>query len=102
MKAIMLSVQPKWVAKILNKEKTLEIRKSVPKGFKGWVYIYETLGKRKLTKTCPYRNGIKYTFPNLTKIVYQGRGKVVARFWLDKYDLIINGGSRFYAKDKGC
>ena len=31
MKAIMISIKPKWVAKILNGEKTIEIRKAMPK-----------------------------------------------------------------------
>lgn len=31
MKQILISIKPKWVAKILNGEKTLEIRKSAPK-----------------------------------------------------------------------
>lgn len=37
MKAILLSVQSKWVEKILNGTKTIEIRKRVPKDFNGWV-----------------------------------------------------------------
>jgi len=31
MKAIMISIKPEWVAKILNGEKTIEIRKTMPK-----------------------------------------------------------------------
>jgi len=31
MKQILISIKPKWVAKILNGEKTLEIRKTAPK-----------------------------------------------------------------------
>ena len=41
-KSILMSVQPKWVAKILNGEKTIEIRKRFPKDYVGWVYIYCT------------------------------------------------------------
>ena len=74
MKAIMLSVHPEWVAKILNGEKTIEIRKSVPKDFKGWVYIYET----------------KYN---------SGGGKVVvARFWFDEWEEIKVSSSYFNGK----
>jgi predicted transcriptional regulator len=47
-KSILLSIQPKWVAKILNGEKTIEIRKKFPKNYVGWVYIYCTKGKGKL------------------------------------------------------
>ncbi len=43
MKAVMLSIRPEWCEKILNGEKTVEIRKTKPKietPFK--VYIYCT------------------------------------------------------------
>ena len=46
MKAILLSVKPEWVAKILNGEKTVEIRKSAPKcELPITVYIYCTKNK---------------------------------------------------------
>lgn len=48
MKAVLISIQPKWVEKIANGKKTLEIRKSRPKletPFK--VYIYCTYGNPK-------------------------------------------------------
>ena len=46
MKAVMISIQPKWVEKIVNGEKTIEVRKSRPKietPFK--CYIYRTTKK---------------------------------------------------------
>lgn len=46
MKAIMLSIKPEWVEKILNGEKTIEIRKTMPKcELPVKVYIYQTKGK---------------------------------------------------------
>lgn len=45
-KAVMLSIRPKWVEKIANGEKTIEVRKTKPKldtPFK--CYIYCTLPK---------------------------------------------------------
>lgn len=46
MKSIMISIQPQWVEKILNGEKTLEIRKTMPKcELPVKVYIYCTNGK---------------------------------------------------------
>ena len=46
MKAIMISIQPQWVEKILDGEKTIEIRKTVPKcGLPCKVYIYCTRNK---------------------------------------------------------
>lgn len=46
-KAILMSIRPKWVAKILNGEKTIEIRKTMPKcGLPIDVYIYCTKDKK--------------------------------------------------------
>jgi len=45
MKSILLSVRPEWTKKILNGEKTIEIRKTAPKcKLPAIVYIYETGG----------------------------------------------------------
>lgn len=45
MKAIMISIQPQWVEKILNGEKKIEIRKSMPKcQLPCKVFIYCTQG----------------------------------------------------------
>jgi len=45
-KAILISIRPEWVAKILNGEKTIEIRKTMPKcRFPIDVYIYCSKGK---------------------------------------------------------
>ena len=44
MKAIMISIKPQWVSKILNKEKLVEIRKTKPKcELPCKVYIYCTM-----------------------------------------------------------
>lgn len=46
MKSILMPVRPKWVAKILNGEKTIELRKTAPKcKLPIGVYIYCTKGK---------------------------------------------------------
>lgn len=45
MKSILISIQPQWVEKILNGEKTIEIRKTMPKcELPCKVYIYCTNG----------------------------------------------------------
>ena len=90
MKVILMSIQPKHLVNILNGKKTLEIRKSVPKDFKGWVYIYCTKGKPYLYKN----KGIWFvSYENLNipllDIDFRHNGKVVARFWFDDYDDII-------------
>lgn len=51
MKSIMISIQPQWVEKICNGEKTIEIRKTMPKcELPCRVYIYCTKGKQKLVE----------------------------------------------------
>ena len=42
MKSVLISIQPKWVEKIVKGEKTIEVRKSRPKietPFKCYIYI---------------------------------------------------------------
>ena len=46
MKQLLMSIQPQHLYNILRGNKTLEIRKQIPKGFKGWVNLYCTKGKR--------------------------------------------------------
>ena len=75
-KAILLSIKPKWVAKILNGEKTIEVRKVFPKDYVGWVYIY-----------CSKGEGI-YLYDMNHEEPLLRNGKVVARFWCDKVSSI--------------
>ena len=98
MKAIMISIQPKWVAKILNGEKTIEIRKTMTKDFEGWVYIYCTLGGNpKNTFLAKTKNMPGFCIDQVgffcnelkDKSEYNNsytelNGKVVARFYLKK------------------
>src|SRR5690554_420960 len=74
-KSLMLSIQPKHLVNILNGNKTLELRKTVPKDYKGWVYIYCTKGKK----------DILYKYKDSYYHTYILNGKVVARFWFDDY-----------------
>lgn len=75
MKAILISIRPQWVAKILNGEKTIEIRKKFPSDYVGWVYIYCTKDKK---------------YANLINRGGFLTGMVVARFWCDKVEEINN------------
>ena len=77
-KAVLISIQPKWVEKIANGEKTIEVRKSRPKlemPFK--VYIYETQGEYK-TGTGIFAYGIEL------KGTKNGKGKVIGEFVCDR------------------
>lgn len=76
-KSILISIKPKFVEKILNGEKTIEIRKTMPKcELPCKVYIYETKSK--------YKKGF---YNNLDHKIhyceYFGKGKVVAEFTLN-------------------
>lgn len=87
MKAILLSIQPKHLVNILNSEKTLEIRKSVPVGFKGWVYLYCTKAKPYLyyTYEAPF-----YALDNSNESKDEAlNGKILARFWLDLVEDVL-------------
>ena len=77
-KAVLISINPKWVDKIANGEKTIEVRKSRPKletPFK--CYIYETQGEYK-TGTGIFAYGIEL------KGTKKGKGKVIGEFVCDK------------------
>ena len=101
MKAIMISIQPQYVEKILNGEKTIEIRKTMPKcELSCKVYIYCTMGKNTIVYV--ERKGEKDWFGNIAKqtlIVTRPKydymnytnetlGKVVAEFTLNKVDTL--------------
>lgn len=88
MKSVLISINPKWVEKIVNGEKTIEVRKTAPKcetPFK--CYIYMTQGKLKDL-------GI------YSEWVYKNRMKVIGEFICDKVYPIKNRGSRFSVADE--
>ncbi len=71
MKAVLISIQPKWCELIASGKKTIEVRKSVPKldtPFK--CYIYCTQGKAKDLFSCG-------------DWIYQNRMKVIGEFVCD-------------------
>jgi predicted transcriptional regulator len=74
MKAVLISIQPKWCELIASGNKTVEVRKTKPKletPFK--VYIYETQGR---TET-PFVDEEGHE-------IFKGRGKVIGEFVCDK------------------
>ena len=106
MKAILISIKPYWVAKILNGEKTIEIRKRFPKDYVGWVYIYCTKGK---DFDLFYENGKYQAYFRHNRKFHVKRlrqeplnGKVVARFWCDNVTEYINGGQWHKDNTFGC
>ena len=106
MKAIMISIRPEWIAKILKGEKTIELRKTYPKcELPCKVYIYETKDKiligehfeRSKSKENLYFGGkAKYI---TKKDYYFGKGKVVAEFTLnavDEFKVFENGTVQYW------
>lgn len=92
-KAVMLSVRPKWVEKIANSEKTIEVRKTRPKmntPFKCYIYCtVETAGYDALwVLDAPTRE--KYSFVAVSaylenpKGANKGNGKVIGEFTCDE------------------
>lgn len=83
-KAILMSIRPEHAVNILNGNKTLELRKTVPKDFKGWVYIYCTKGKKDILHKYKdkYYTQHYLTFTDCVEVL---NSKVVARFWFDDY-----------------
>lgn len=89
MSKILLSIKPEWTAKILNGEKTIEIRKSAPKcDLPIDVYIYCTKGKEGLwyVKNKTNANGHAYIGKNVEPIL---NGKVVAKFTMREIRNVI-------------
>lgn len=85
-KAILMSIKPEWVAKILCEEKTIEIRKKFPKDYVGWVYIYCTKAEPYLIPTSERDRA--FWEERKIDIGTALNGKVVARFWCDKVEEI--------------
>jgi len=102
-KSILISIQPQHVVNILNGKKILEIRKTVPKGFKGWVYIYCTKHKPLLTyDVFDWDSGwVLYDSEeeSYSDKAFNVNGKVVARFWFNEWTEIrwLDGLNKKYA-----
>jgi len=78
MRAILLSVRPEWVEKILNGEKTVEIRKSSPKyKLPIEVYIYCTKGGKAIKKEVTLASN-NHTY------IRKLNGEIVGKFTLNK------------------
>ena len=97
-KAVLISIKPEWVAKILNGEKTIEVRKTAPKcELPIEVYIYCTKGQEELYEAfkplgrkAPYQTKPKnqHLTGGILKEGFHLNGKVVAKFTLRKVEKI--------------
>ena len=89
-KAVLISIRPKWVEKIANGEKTIEVRKTQPKletPFK--CYIYCTLPKY------PHEDFIATDYP---RPQFYGGGKVIGEFICDRIYKIDKDSTDFLFK----
>ena len=83
-KVIVISIRPEHALNILNGNKTLELRKSIPKDYVGWVYVYVTKGGGRLSVVHDDENGETYYYLNSN----WGRSlnqDIPFRFWFDEY-----------------
>lgn len=84
-RAVMLSIRPKWCEKIVNGEKTIEVRKTRPKlqtPFK--CYIYCTMDHPYISVSCGELDNLNYR----TNTVGRCNGKVIGEFTCDRiYEL---------------
>lgn len=79
---ILIPIHPQWCEKIFNGEKTIEVRKTVPKIEPPFeVFVYETLGKRISCRQC-----VLFPMCALRSLsgCYEGTGEVIGSFICDK------------------
>ena len=92
-KAVMLSIRPKWCKKIVNGEKTIEVRKTRPKlqtPFK--CYIYCTMDHPYVSVSCAELDKLNYR----TNIVGRCNGKVIGEFTCERIVPITYDGGRLW------
>ena len=97
-KAILISIRPEWVAKILNGEKTIEVRKTAPKcDLPVDVYIYCTKSNKYLLDYEIEKDGGNFFvwdmkshhYPFKGESDHYFNGKVVAKFTLREVENIL-------------
>ena len=88
MKAILMSIKPKYVSLILNGTKTIEIRKRFPSDYRGWVYIYCTKDRNGELHYSKQYGAFYDVYGGPERYSENGNlnGKVVACFWCDQID----------------
>ena len=82
-KSVLISIRPKWCEKIVNGEKTIEVRKTRPKlqtPFK--CYIYCTMDHPYISVSCGELDKLIYR----TNTVCRCNGKVIGEFTCDRID----------------
>ena len=98
-KAVLISIRPKWVEKIANGEKTIEVRKTKPKlatPFKAYIYCSQGNDARRLRGSWGKVIG-EFTCDHCCGIVQIGFGGVNERPQLTREDLeaYLAGGAGY-------
>ena len=91
MKSVLISIQPKWVEKIANRQKTIEVRKTAPKcevPFKCYIYC-----------TFPKKPAYTLWLNRRTKNKFLADGKVIGEFVCDKIDEYTSNERGWYCYD---
>lgn len=95
MKAVLISIQPKWVEKIANGKKTIEVRKTAPKQVPFKCYIYATKKKHLIAifKKGEYIFSDDHSFGKFDENIFvkdnhRWQGKVIGEFVCDKVFLL--------------
>ncbi len=99
MKAILMSIQPKWVEKIANGEKTIEVRKTAPKietPFKCFIYMTKSNSKIAISKD-NYAQEMK-----IAKSLVGGCGKIVGEFVCDEIIVDEKGENQDIICENAC
>lgn len=98
MKSVLISIHPKWVAKIASGEKTIEVRKTAPKEtpFKCYIYctssnVHDCILVDKSGLSLTYAINYKTAIVNGGEI---GNGKVIGEFVCDKVERFSVGSFR--------
>jgi predicted transcriptional regulator len=93
-KALMISIRPEHAYNIITGKKTIELRKWIPKDYKGWVYVYVTKTIRN------YKLSYYYQPKTHNDNIYRLHGNIPFRFWFDEYTnysyhVLMNGETEF-------
>lgn len=91
MKAVLISIQPKWVEKIANGKKTIEVRKTAPKNVPFKAYIYCTTGKPYLYRVddddnFELTNTLRQKIDEYVKDYNAQNGKIIGEFVCGKIE----------------
>lgn len=112
MKSVLISIRPEWVEKIVNGEKTIEVRKTAPKEVPFKCYIYCTKMRKKADLITKSENfgwimcSARALFNRAEE--YDANGKVIGEFVCDKIleiEVFKSGTIKnfwLYNLDKSC